>query len=234
MSQEPKWLYRLEETKPGSGLWYDENGKLVWTIGKIDNCPTKYLPMDHDWRYCQDGRKWHSSCTRKEDLARWYTLESALDLIQNHGFVFTRYLATEYKEYELETVFIKDTCLAREELDIRDVFGEDVHNNTEQPQVEEWHTRYINGIESNGIECWWTIGQLGSLKRFYKIVPVDQVDTCGVVQDKEHYFILYESFDNTEERCCIVAVYEHKWDAMNRVMTQLQHIDAIKKAYCER
>ena len=121
---EPKWLYRLESTDPAKGLWYDANGNLVWTIGKIPNCDTKHLPMGYDERYRQDGRMWHSSCTKKEDLSHWYTLEAALDLIGNHGFTFARYLATEYHEYELETVFIKDTCLAREQMDIRDVFEE--------------------------------------------------------------------------------------------------------------
>ena len=121
---EPKWLYRLEATKPGTGLWYDENGNWVWTIGNID-CPTKDLPMDYDWRYRQGGRMWWSSCTNKEDLAHWYTLESALDLINNHGFVFTRYLATEYVEYPLETVFRKESCLRREILDIREIFPDE-------------------------------------------------------------------------------------------------------------
>lgn len=79
--------------------------------------------MFDDERYRQDGRMWHSSCTRRSDLAHWYSLEAALDLIENHGFVFARYLATEYHEYEFETVFIRDTCLAREEMDVRDVFG---------------------------------------------------------------------------------------------------------------
>ncbi len=122
---EPKWLYRLESTDPTAGLWYDSNGKLVWTIGQIDNCQTKYLPMDYDWRYRQGGRMWHSSCTNKEDLAHWYTLEAAMDLINNHGFVFTRYLATEYVEYPLETVFIKESCLKRETLDIREIFPDE-------------------------------------------------------------------------------------------------------------
>ena len=133
---EPKWLYRLESTDPKRGLWYDASGNLVWTIGEIPNCPTKDLPMDYDWRYRQDGRMWHSSCTRKEDLAHWYTLEAALDLIQNHGFVFAKYLATEYKEYDLETVFIKETCLEREELDIRDVFGKDTKSMLEELDPE--------------------------------------------------------------------------------------------------
>ena len=122
-TQEPKWLYRLESTDPGKGLWYDSDGDLVWTIGQVEHCDTKWLPMDYDERYRQDGRMWHSSCTRRSDLAHWYSLEAALDLIENHGFVFARYLATEYHEYEFETVFIRDTCLAREEMDVSEVFG---------------------------------------------------------------------------------------------------------------
>lgn len=121
-TKEPKWLYRLESTDPEKGLWYDSEGKMVWTIGRIE-CDTKWLPMDYDERYRQDGRMWHSSCTRKADLSHWYSLDAALDLIENHGFVFARYLATEYHEYEFETVFIKETCMAREEMDITEVFG---------------------------------------------------------------------------------------------------------------
>ena len=40
------------------------------------------------------------------------------------GFVFTRYMATEYEEYDLETCFIKETCLKREVIDIEDLFKE--------------------------------------------------------------------------------------------------------------
>ena len=72
--------------------------------------------MDYDERYKKDGRDWFSSCSHKEDLLHWYSKEDARQLLDN-GFVFTRYLATEYTEYELETVFIKDTALAREEID---------------------------------------------------------------------------------------------------------------------
>jgi hypothetical protein len=122
MDKQPKWLYRLESTTPDNGLWYDSDGNLVWGIGKLADCKTKDLPMDYDWRYRQDGRNWFSSCSRKEDLIHWYSLQDALDLIA-HGFVFTRYLATEYVEYELETVFIKESCLKREEIDIEELFG---------------------------------------------------------------------------------------------------------------
>ena len=59
----------------------------------------------------------------------WYSIQDALDLIEN-GFVFTRYLATEYVEYELETTFIKETCLSREEISIEELFA------TEQPYKE--------------------------------------------------------------------------------------------------
>lgn len=120
--KEPKWLYRLESRSPDNGLWYDSAGNLVWGIGALPDCKTKDLPMDYDWRYRQDGRNWFSSCSRKEDLTHWYSLQDALDLIA-HGFVFTRYLAMEYVEYDLETVFIKESCLQREEIDIKELFG---------------------------------------------------------------------------------------------------------------
>ena len=118
-----KWLYRLEAISPNKGLWYDSNNNLVWNIGELENCKTKDLPMDYDPRYHKDGRNWFSSCSNKEDLLHWYSLQDALDLI-NNGFVFTRYLATEYVEYENETTFIKETSLKREVLNIEDLFNE--------------------------------------------------------------------------------------------------------------
>lgn len=78
--------------------------------------------MGYDARYHKDGRNWFSSCSKKEDLLHWYSLQNALDLIDN-GFVFARYLATEYIEYEFETTFIKDSCLKREEIDIEKLFN---------------------------------------------------------------------------------------------------------------
>lgn len=117
----PKWLYRLESATPEKGLWYNSFNEYVWNIGELADCQTKDLPMDYDPRYQKDGRNWFSSCSHKEDLAHWYSLEDALNLIAN-GFVFTKYLATEYVEYENETTFIKETALARVELDIRDIW----------------------------------------------------------------------------------------------------------------
>lgn len=119
--QKPKWLYRLESVDPEKGLWYNSHNELVWTIGEFPECKTKDLPMGYDERYHKDGRCWFSSCSNKEDLMHWYSLKDANDLIAK-GFVFTRYLATEYEEYELETTFIKETCLAREVLDINELF----------------------------------------------------------------------------------------------------------------
>ena len=77
--------------------------------------------MGYDERYHKDDRDWYSSCSRREDLSHWYSLEDALELLEN-GFVFTRYLATEYVEYEHETTFIKETSLLREELDIKELW----------------------------------------------------------------------------------------------------------------
>ena len=53
--QEPKWLYRLESTDPEKGLWYNSKSKLVWTIGELENCETKNLPMDYDERYHKEA-----------------------------------------------------------------------------------------------------------------------------------------------------------------------------------
>ena len=125
MAQEPKWLYRLESTDPNNGLWYNNNSEYVFGIGALPDCKTKDLPMDYDERYHKDGRLWHSSCSNKEDLMHWYSVQDALNLIAN-GFVFTRYLATEYVEYNMETTFIKETCLAREVIDIEDLFKSNI------------------------------------------------------------------------------------------------------------
>ena len=129
MKQEPKWLYRLESTDPEKGLWYNANSEYVFTIGELPDCKTKDLPMDYDERYHKDGRCWFSSCSNKEDLTHWYSLEDAEDLIAK-GFVFTRYLATEYVEYDMETTFIKETALAREIINIRDLFEKGNENET--------------------------------------------------------------------------------------------------------
>lgn len=119
---EPKWVYRLESISPNNRLWYNTQNELVWGIGKLEDCQTKDLPMDYDERYHKDGRNWFSSCSHKEDLSHWYSLQDALDLIEN-GFVFTKYLATEYIEYELETTFIKETALQRVVLNIEDIWN---------------------------------------------------------------------------------------------------------------
>lgn len=118
----PKWLYRLESTDPKLGLWYNENGEYVWTIGTLPNCQTKDLPMGYDERYRKDGRCWNSSCSNPEDLSHWFSLEDALTLMKQ-GFRFMKYLATEYTEYPLETVFIKETCLACEPVDPRELYS---------------------------------------------------------------------------------------------------------------
>ena len=118
---EPKWLYRLESKSPNNGLWYDAKGNYCFGIGDIENCKTKDLPMGYDPRYHVNGLNWFSSCSNKEDLMHWYSLEDALELIEK-GFVFTRYLAQDYIEYELETVFLKETALKREEIDIKNLF----------------------------------------------------------------------------------------------------------------
>lgn len=121
-----KWLWRLEYKDNSCGLWYSGDGKWCFEngIGSLpDSCKTKSLPMDYDPRYKADGRSWFSSCSNKEDLSHWYSREDARKLL-SQGFVFTRYLATEYTEYEFETVFIKETALRREVIDFDSIFQE--------------------------------------------------------------------------------------------------------------
>ena len=120
----PKWLYRLESKDPNNGLWYNSSGEFCFDtgIGSLgDECKTKSLPMEYDWRYRQDGRMWFSSCSNEDDLLHWYSKEDAKKL-KDKGFVFAKYLATEYHEYDMETVFIKDTCLANIQIDIDEFF----------------------------------------------------------------------------------------------------------------
>lgn len=117
---EAKWLYRLEASNPEEGLWYNSFGEYREGI-HITNGDAKNLPMGYDERYKKDGRDWCSSCSRIEDLSYWYSLEDALLLIEN-GFIFTKYLATEYVEYENETTFIKETSLKREIIDIKEIW----------------------------------------------------------------------------------------------------------------
>ena len=40
-----------------------------------------------------------------------------------NGFVFKRYLAREYVEYEFETTFIIDTAITSEIVDITDIWS---------------------------------------------------------------------------------------------------------------
>lgn len=117
-----KWLYRLESSTADNGLWSDSYGNKVGGIGKIECCKTKDLPMDYDSRYHINGKNWFSSCSKKEDLMHWYSVADVLNLFKQ-GFVFTKYLATDYIEYENETVFLKETAIDRCEISIVDLFN---------------------------------------------------------------------------------------------------------------
>ena len=64
-----------------------------------------------------------SSCSNVEDLLHWYSKEDA-EYLLSHGFVFTKYLARDYHEFELETVFLKETAEKREVIDFLSLFKE--------------------------------------------------------------------------------------------------------------
>ena len=118
-----KWLYRLEARDEDNGLWYNSNNEYVWGC---KNCKgeAKNLPMGYDERYHIDEKNWFSSCSNKDDLLHWYSKEDAVFLME-HGFVFTRYLAVDYHEFEKETVFLKETAVKREVIDFISLFEGD-------------------------------------------------------------------------------------------------------------
>ena len=115
-----KWLWRLDSESPENGLWYNASGDYCFGIGKLEGCKTKDLPMDYDERYRKDGKHWFSSCSNVKDLSHWYSLEDARQLMDN-GFVFTRYFAKDYVEYENQTCFLKETALVREVIPFKEL-----------------------------------------------------------------------------------------------------------------
>ena len=118
-----KWLYRLEAISEDNGLWYNSKNEYVWGC-KDCKGEAKNLPMGYDERYHIDGKNWFSSCSKIEDLLHWYSKEDAKYLLAN-GFVFTKYLAKDYHEFELETVFLKETAEKREVIDFLSLFDKE-------------------------------------------------------------------------------------------------------------
>lgn len=119
---EGKWLYRLEATDPSNGLWYNADNQYVWGC---KNCKgeAKNLPMGEDEKYHIDRLNWYSSCSNVEDLLHWYSKEDATYLLK-HGFRFTKYYARDYHEFDLETVFLKETATMPIEIDFLSLFEE--------------------------------------------------------------------------------------------------------------
>ena len=96
----------------------------------------------------------------------------------------------------------------------------------------EWKEQKVNDIESNPIGCWYTIGECGTLRRFYKIIPMSKCDTKGMVIDENHYFCLYEACGIESDKVSLVAIYESLDDAKERAKMQLLVINNIIKNYC--
>ena len=96
----------------------------------------------------------------------------------------------------------------------------------------EWKEQKVNDIESNPVGCWYTIGECGTVRRFYKIVPMSKCDTRGMVTDENHYFCLYEACGIESDNVSLVAIYESLDDAKERAKMQLLVINNIIKTYC--
>ena len=97
----------------------------------------------------------------------------------------------------------------------------------------EWKEKYINDIKENGVECWYTIGECGTLRRFYKIVPFSKCNEHGLVtNESEKYYVLYEALGIESDKASPVAVYEDLEKARQRAKFQLLAINNIIERYC--
>lgn len=98
-----------------------------------------------------------------------------------------------------------------------------------------WNVEYVNGIESNPIDYWWTVIEIGNLKRRYEISPYHKCDVKGlVIDEKFRYFALYEilMIDNLfPSRGNPVAIYEDLESAKERAKYQILSISSLISAY---
>ena len=98
----------------------------------------------------------------------------------------------------------------------------------------DWKIKRVNDIETNPIECWWTIGECGTLKRFYKIVPFSYQDEKGVVLSDSKYYLLYEALGIESDKASVVGVYESLDQAQKRAKFQLMNIALLIMVYCDK
>ena len=144
----PKGLYRLESTDPSKGLWYDSHGNYASEVCRLD-CSTQVLPMGYDPRYKKDGKDWFSSCSNKDDLLHWYSVDDVRALKEN-GFVMRMYRAIDYVEYDLETTFLKETCLEVSTVPLvlmwPEIVGPDTHVGEDVNRVD-WYAGTFDELE---------------------------------------------------------------------------------------
>ena len=98
----------------------------------------------------------------------------------------------------------------------------------------DWKVKKVNDIEENPIECWWAIGDCGTLRRFYKIVPMSKTDVNGKVLEENKYFCLWEGLGIESDKLLMIAVYENLEDAKTRAKMQLVIINNLIKDYCPK
>src|SRR5699024_10274782 len=84
-------------------------------IAILQNSSLPSVPMDYDPLYTQDNKQWHSIIFEAKTVRAWFTQDDITQLV-NQGITLYCYLATEYIHYEMETCFIKQTCLRKEKL----------------------------------------------------------------------------------------------------------------------
>ena len=115
----------------------------------------------------------------------------------------------------------------------------------------EWNVKFINNIESNGLECWYTVQKLNASFKLYKIVPQFPADERGLITDSKtpEYYILFEGrakkyedrnaltdFSNygdfiEDGHSSFIRVFKTLDEAKRRAVLQYDVIAAISKTY---
>ena len=95
-----------------------------------------------------------------------------------------------------------------------------------------WNEKRVNNIDTNPVECWYAIGEFGTLRRFYKIVPFSKCDEHGMSLGTGEYFIVYESLGADPAGAIPVGVYEDLDKAKARVKFQLFAINNLIARHC--
>lgn len=160
-----------------------------------------------------------------------------------------------YIPFRKNQVFCSYWCELLDKENKREMndFNEEKYIKEELEKINfDWKIKKVNNIETNPIQCYWTIGTVNGLSRFYKITPFNKCNENGLVDNDNPkiYYVLYEACNYTTTtdslikkfdidyydgiipiNASMVAVYEDLDMAKNRAKFQLFIINNIIENY---